>query len=781
MKHIFTTFTVITIFLSSGFAKNIVVDGFSNTDSFEKINLEVAKISDDEKSILIDSVSKEPTSKIILKTKDSLFESGKTYTATVKYTLINPNPQKLVKMMFSAFCNGEKKEQYYIGTSTNANIAKITFKIPKTSKKNWVEVQFDGEFTARLENFKIIKGYDESFISAKPNSKRFTGEIENLPTGAKDFIVQLPQPKNNIIINAADFGMSIENNDNAPALNSALKAAHQKKASKLIIPKGVYNFFSDTPVVIESFEDFTFDGNGSVFIFRREKGSANLHIRNCKRTKIYNLKMDYDWKNDPLATIVKMVGKGRENNQCYWDFDLVDYQNAGRNHELAFKQIPIANFQNWDNERRAVGGEKVQSLYFSFSTFNAKRKQPKLKWLSGNKLRVYVDQDKYQSVDYNCALNKFYRMKHMHYGLGGIEIFSNNHFTMQDVRIYSCKGHAIHINGSQQNYQFINVDILPPEDDKFRVITSTADHLHVVRSRGNFKMIDCDFALGADDCVNLHDITTFGVKSGENEITIKTRNLFKLGEEIELVESNYEPLGFKAKIIKTDYTDKHNCRIVLDKKIPTPKYDGFVMFNDNFDSSNFIARNCTFSRNRARSILLLTKNITLENCRFYDTEMGAIKLDSGFTMNRRCEGFGVKNAVVRNCVFDNTNTTDRKYQNKSYTIFMGVYLRKDPSLEQSNYPVIQDVLFENNTFNDSYGLIALISSAKNITFLNNTFSNKKSRIVKNYYRSAFYLNCASDIRFINNTWIASPLVENVGVFYDKDTVKNIIFKGNTIK
>jgi hypothetical protein len=460
------------------------------------------------------------------------------------------------------------------------------------------------------------------------------------------------------------------------------------------------------------------------------------------------------------------------------EFELVDYNNSDNKYALANKKIRIANFEAWNPQTRSIGADNVQNFFFGFST---KDKGPRMKWVSDSHLRVYIDQKYYQRLDYKRALNKYYRMKHMHYGIGGFELFSNKHFTMENVRILSCKGHAIHINGAQQNYQFINVDVLPPENDKLRVITCTADHIHVVRSLGNFKLENCNLSLGSDDCMNVHDVTSFGVKSGENEITLRTRIKYKVGDTLEFVHSNYEPANFKATVIKTDYKDKLNKKITLDKKLPEPKYDGFVMYNNKFDSSNLIVRNCTFSANRARSLLILTKNVTIENCKFFNTQMGAIKFESGFTRNSWCEGFGVNNVVVRNCSFDNTNIINRTYQDKSFTIFMGVYLHKDPSFEQSNYPIISNILFENNTFNDSYGLIALISSAKNITFRNNTISNQRKRIEENYYRSSLYLNFAENINIVNNTWIASPLIKDVGVYYDSDTVKNVLFEGNVLK
>jgi len=757
---------------------NVFVDCFSEKSGVEYVNVDVAKASTNAKSLVVDTTKNATASVLIFRTNKSLFSTGKTYTATIKYNIANANSAKFAKMQLKAIADNNEIATYNLFASKPNNIAKLKFDVPQECKQAWFELSGEGQFVAELTNIKIIEGNGEKFIPATPNATTSTTTLKNLPTGATEFEVQFPKIAKKIVVNGADFGVVDSNENCAIALNKAIAHARKIKATHLVIPHGTYKFFSDTPVMFENLTDFTFDANGSTFVFCRKNGSANMHVKNCLRTKISNLKMDYDWQTDPLAAIVKMVSHGKENKSYYWEFELVDYNNSDNKYALANKKIRIANFEAWNPQTRSIGADKVPNIFFGFSP---KDKGPRMKWMSDSRLRVYIAQKYYQRLDYKLALNKYYRMKHMHYGIGGFELFGNKHFTMENVRILSCKGHAIHINGAQQNYQFINVDILPPENDKLRVITCTADHIHVVRSLGNFKLENCDLSLGSDDCMNVHDVTSFGLKSGENEITLKSRISYKVGDTLEFVHSNYEPANFKAKVVKTNYKDKNNRKIILDKKLPEPKYDGFVMYNNNFDSSNLIIRNCTFSANRARSLLMLTKNITIENCKFFNTQMGAIKFESGFTRKSWCEGFGVNNVVVRNCVFDNTNVMDRKYQDKAFTIFMGVYLHKDPSFEQSDFPVISNILLENNTFNDSYGVVALISSAKNITFRNNTISSKRKRIEEHYYRGSLYLNRAENVNIVNNNWIASPLIKDVGVYYDSDTVKNVLFEGNVLK
>ena len=113
-------------------------------------------------------------------------------------------------------------------------------------------------------------------------------------------------------------------------------------------------------------------------------------------------------------------------------------------------------------------------------------------------------------------------------------------------------------------------------------------------------------------------------------------------------------------------------------------------------------------------------------------------------------------------------------------VFFGVYMRRDPSFEQTKYPVIRNVMFENNKFKNSFGTIALISSSDNIIFKDNTFENTTPRKKELPYRGAFYINHSTNTKIVNNTYIKSDLVKYPGIFVDEDTSKGIIFEGNTI-
>ena len=380
---------------------------------------------------------------------------------------------------------------------------------------------------------------------------------------------------------------------------------------------------------------------------------------------------------------------------------------------------------------------------------------------------------------------QLFRMQHYYYDMNGFVMSDNRHLTLEDIDIYSCAGHAFVVSGLQQYWEFRRVNIAAPAGVPRRLITCAGDHCHITRSRGFFKMEDCEFSLGADDCLNAHDCSGYAEKSGTHSVTtrnVKFIDTFRPGAPVELRHGDYSPTGFRSavKSVRPVDAEKGMHEITFEDPVPEPVDCGFILFNWTYDTRNIIVRNCFFHDNRARGILLLGRDITLENNHFRHNDMGAVKIETGYTFNLWSEGYGADNIVVRNNRFDSVNPRGAGSGGKARDIYMGVYMETDPSMRRTDYPILSNILFENNTFKDSYGLVAFISSAGNVTFRNNTFTNPTPRRDPLPYRAAFYVTNATGVRIVNNRYIASPNVPNPGVYADPDSVKGLVAAGNTV-
>ena len=646
---------------------------------------------------------------------------------------------------------------------------RVNFKTLKGAGGYAVMFHMHGKLKGEIKNLTLRQADDTtSFRPFSANAEAFDeSKLKKIPTGAKEFSVDLPTPKNGLVVSAADFGLN-ENVDNAAAIiNKALEHCRKTGASKLVIPRGTYKSFDGTQIIVQDFEDFTIDGQGSTIIINknlRKSGPSALSIARCKRTLLENLNFDWDWNSNPLASVVEVVG----GNDKYFDIKFLEYE------DFPQKDVRIGIFSAYDPKTKSVGIENGKTR--AFNMFVGRGKPVETQWIASNILRIKTKNP--------FEAGELYRLQHSYYEYGCVSMLSNTHLTLRNFNIYSCSGHAFTVSGTQKYWHFDNVNIVRPPNSERRAITTTADHLHIAQSQGYMKMENCEFSLGADDCINMHDCSIImDRESDETLLSVNARNsyLYNEGEEIELRQDDFSPAGFTGKVIEKTLVDKERkiYRVRLDKPIPEMKGVYFVLFSKKYDTRNMIVRNCYFHDNRARGVLILARDVTVENCRFFHNEMGAIKIETGFTGNSWCEGYGVENVVVRNCTFDTCNPSGSMTNGYERDIYMGVYLFTDPSYRKTDYPILRDIMFENNTFKDTFGVVAVVTSVRNLIFRNNTFSNPTPRKNPLKYRGCFYVGWSRDVSIVNNKFVLSENISDLGVYIEKGTVKRLKIQGNS--
>lgn len=611
------------------------------------------------------------------------------------------------------------------------------------------------------------------FLPVENDSQKYTQKLKNLPKGAKDFEVELPRPQNETVVNAADFGLNESVTNAATIINAAIDHCKKTGAGKLILPKGTYKVFEDVTITLDSMKDFTLDGQGSTLVFFKERVN-NISVVDCQRIKICNLNVDWDWDRDPLASLVQIVGSKEDGENSYVEFEFLEYD------DFPNKNTRFVCTSPYDVKNDCVGGE--DGFHRWWNNPWGPKVPVKCEWIKPNVARVYYNKDVvygnfkgYNDLPKNVPV----RLQHYYYHMNNMYLKSNRHMTLENFNVFSCAGHAFVVDGKQEYFQFLNVTIKRPEGSKRRTITCSADHMHFTRSKGFFKMKNCEYSLGADDCINMHDCSGFARRNSDYSVltqNAKTVAIYKIGDEIELRQGDFSPSGFKSKVSKIVPVKPSEgvYEVFFAEKVPEQKLDGFIMFNWEYDTHNIIIEDSKFWGNRARGILILARDVTIKNCHFYHNEMGAIKIETGYTFNLWSEGYGAKNIVVRNCTFDSASITSAWRD-----INLNVYMKRDPSPGGTMYPILSDILFEKNTFIDSFGYVANITSSGNVVFRNNTIMHKTDRKKPVANRGTFYVAYSSDTKIINNKFVESDFA-NSGVYYDTDTTKNLVFEGNRL-
>ncbi|HBC88546.1 MAG TPA: hypothetical protein DCZ94_16485 [Lentisphaeria bacterium] len=652
---------------------------------------------------------------------------------------------------------------------------KMKFRTKKDKMTYALQIHPKNKVLALVDDIVITKGTGESYVEVAPDAKPFTKPL-TVATGAAEFTVDMPKPAEKTV-SVAEFGAKPENPDNCKEFNDAIRHCKENSIGKLVVPNGVYRFTSNNPVKFSGLKDFEFDAQGSEFIWLKERGGL-IEIAGCERVLFRNFFVDWDWEKDPVGSVVKITGIDTDGS--FIEAKFLDFQRFPK------RDMRIGIIEGLDPVTMSVGYENSINIGFEFFKGRADTPPAKYEWLSDNSFRLYaVDANKKSIFAKSIRPGMLFRIRHYVYDMVGISMSDNKHLTLSNITIYSCPSHAFVSAGEQHHWQFLNTHIKLRPGTK-RPLTCSADHHHIARSQGFFKMDGCDFGFGGDDCLNVHDTTGFASRSGEKILTTKNMDVsyYKAGDLVELRNDDYSPTGYTSKLVKKGGDGKGRkdvYELTFEDPIPEQKGTGFILFNKRFGSRNIIIRNSYFHDNKARGLLLLTNDVTVENNRFFHNEMGAIKIETGYTFNVWSEGYGASNIVIRNNVFENVNPIGAYRNEKQPVIYMSVYLKSDPSVEKTLYPILNNILVEKNSFVNNPGVIAYICSAGNVVIRDNRIENNKTRIENQLFRGSIGAAYASDVKIVNNTWIRSQYNAKPGVFADIETTKDILFEGNTVQ
>ena len=592
-----------------------------------------------------------------------------------------------------------------------------------------------------------------------------------MPVGCPDFEVELPRDSSGVVVHAADFGFSETNCNNIVAVNAALSEARRIGASRVELAPGTYHCFErvagEPGIVIEGFEDFIFDGRGATLVFCRIhapaesqdailENSANVTVRNCRRTVVKNFNMDWDWERDPLAVWARCVAKhvDKAENSSYADFELEHPHPKYPDHVPVQLLTPFTSDKS--GSKMDAGNGPRHYLGTSLGNIGSKSE-----WISPTRIRIWpgvrpdygysprAQAGYYSPKNNSVQVGKMrtggvYSISHAYYGLNGFVLDSNRHFTLKDVDVWACKGFGVETRGSQKFWQLVNVNIRQ-KPGELRPVTSTADAHHIVRSQGFGKMIDCEVTMNQDDYFNYHDRTQIAQTRGLRTVeVVNSRGLgyacFVVGEAIRLKNEDFSNIGWVGNIIGIN-----GELITFDRDLPEQKGILFVLVRDDSATENFVFRDCFFHDSPWSRGVVQGNNFTIEGCRFGPMSGSALTFSSCYTYNVWCEGIGCSNIVVRNCRFENClcnnswNSLAYAPLIKSSLIIPPVYSRMKDSVPILNETfarevaennavgrrveptsdAVCDILIENNEILNPRGLLLLVENASRVTFRNN--------------------------------------------------------------
>ena len=492
-------------------------------------------------------------------------------------------------------------------------------------------------FTSSVATHDISEVYVEELNNLSEN--RMADQI----TGANGtrFYIQRPKTEKLNVINASDFGLSEENEDNYSAFQCALDYCARHPGTKLVIDKGTYYFRAADGLDANSCTDLLIEGNDATFIF--SSTGYKFFIRNSDCVEIRNLNIDWNWDESPLASVVTIANSNPENDSL----DIVF-----KNPEHCDDSICLSAITQCDPESYTFGAKyssKENYLYQDSTSIKSVQK------VSGDTLRV----------THNGCLDGFengetYILRHYVYDgtIFSVRDYSKN-VTFDNVNIYASAGMAYICEGNSSHFQIINcyIGINPAYKDK-RCVSLTADAIHIVNTNGCFNISGCDISGMGDDCINVHDgLGYVSAVNGNTLVLIASAMRLEAGDTLVFKNDKFENTELTAKIVSVKALEGIKKEVIVEN-LPEGVTAGWTAYNTECNSSNYVISNNYFHENRARGLLLQSSNGLCENNRFYKTMAQAIKVVMDIEPTRWQEGTGVDNLIIRNNTFEKCNYSD---------------------------------------------------------------------------------------------------------------------------
>ena len=502
-------------------------------------------------------------------------------------------------------------------------------------------------------------------------------------------------------INIADFG-AVGNSmkDATDAVRNAVAYCNANHVSKIIFPKGRYDFWPDHAsekyiftsnndaslkrivFLLDNFKNLEIDGQGSSFIFHGYV--SPFIIEHSQNIWLHNFTIDWErtFSNEGRIISVQdssitlsfskdypykiknglLVFTDKENNEYPYD-DVLEFDPI--KHESAF----MAEDHYLDGNQPAT----------EITPGTVNLKVADIKATPGNVL-VF-------SAQRLCS---------------GITVSDSRNLNFDSITLYHCGGMGI-VAQRSKDITINNVRVTR-NPAKERVVSVTADATHFVNCSGKLLIENSLFENQMDDATNIHGIYVQAEKKLDPstlEVQLKHKqqwgfDFIKPGSNLELVHNTtmeaYDTLVVKSvKKINSQFT-----QVTFQKPLPEALVLGKDVLASIDTYPDVTIRNCVIQKNRARGLLIGSRGkVVIENNKFHTG--GAAILFEG-DGSYWFEQAGVRNVTIRNNTFDNCNYgvwgnaviqigsgVEKKYRNisrynRNINIYNNTFIIFDPRL-----------------------------------------------------------------------------------------------------
>lgn len=553
-----------------------------------------------------------------------------------------------------------------------------------------------------------------------------------------------------------------DHSDNTPALIALFSAINKKNATKLIFPKGRYDFYPTrakeyytfvsnndeglkrVAFPIDSLNNIEIDGQGSEFVFHGFM--SPFLLKNSTNVTLKNFSIDFE---RPFHQEGKILASGKG----YMDLEIgaaypYKITPAGILEFVGIRELP-PGYPVFERLERRKDIEKRYG-YQSLLEFDIDKRETAYMAkdiYTGNSLRVKAlpgeRKIRIMHPDLEGKVGNIMTFAPARRDYTGFAVISSRDVVFDNITIHHAGGMGI-LAENCHNVTIKNSAVTPSGD---RYISTTADATHFVNCTGEINLVNNLFENQKDDATNIHGVYAMAdVLIDDKTIEVRLQHPHQFGFEFIDVGDTLE-LVQGSSLITLD-TNKVAGVTRISKEITRVTFENTVHKNFKVGDSvaevraypNILIKGNTIRRNRARGMLLNCRGNTIVEDNYFHSPGAAILFEGDAVF--WFEQGGVSNAIIRNNVFD--NSVFGVWGDSVIDVAAGI---GEAYRKTSRYN--KNILVENNTFNVyDKGLILDLFSVDGLIFRNNTI-NKTSAYPERKLKTPEFFN----IEFSDNIQI----------------------------
>ena len=486
--------------------------------------------------------------------------------------------------------------------------------------------------------------------------------------------------------------------------NDAIKEAVSGGYATVIFPTGTYNF--ETPaareshVMIQGAKDLTIEGQGSTLNFASPLTGGILIIKSQRVIlKGFNL----DWPNTLMASVATIVS--------------VDKQHQTMRFKIApqYKvdaSTPIVALTPWDPKSDAA------NPHFSLTNFYKEE-------YVNNTRTVYVGNNTFEVPYWNTYIAPGDVMLVRHWGgkpwRSAIEANSSSDLDFENVNVYASPYLGFSLSGGN-SYRLSHCSVT--RLTSARLLSTSADAVHIADSGGDIIIEDSTFAYQGDDGLNIHGALGKFDREPDHSLHWKATG-----------EDSWAPYGWAANadvigmfdntvgfVGTTTLSSLSHSSVGLGIHLKEePPAAATEIVDLSRSGARFVIRNNRYLYNRPRGILLESSlGLVEKNVFIGQTGHGIVV---GVCPGE--EGPGAQNVLFRENTFTNVGSFPPAGIQSDDVRLGALVVAVQDGLENQNSmkPVFESLIFEGNIFNNLQGPGLYLSRANAVAVVNNRLTN----------------------------------------------------------